>query len=64
MEEIRYKVGEHVKIIDNLCEHQFKIGEIVEIISIFEDNGLIDEAKSLVDEDDIWCICEEEVEKI
>jgi|GEM_PF-4255426 len=31
---MKHKIGDKVKIIDNTCSHQFKLGEIVKIISV------------------------------
>ncbi|MFZ2486951.1 MAG: hypothetical protein WAZ19_02420 [Anaerolineae bacterium] len=37
---MRYKVGDKVRIIDNIIEHQFNIGDIVTVVSLSKEDGI------------------------
>jgi hypothetical protein len=37
---MRYKVGDKVRVVDNIIDHQFNIGDIVTIVSLSKEDGI------------------------
>lgn len=62
----KFKIGDYVKVKDNINEHMFKIGEIVKIIDIVKlSRGREAYACKLNKEQlNTWLLSEEEIEKI
>ena len=57
---MRFKIGDEVRIVDNLWGHNFKIGDIVEITEA-SDN---DQDYSGRKDDEEYFLCDEELEEI
>ena len=55
---MRYRVGDRVKIVDNLHEHEFRIGEVVTIQTIE------DEDYKASNGEDYWWVQDEELEAV
>ncbi len=52
---MKYKVGDKVKVFDNLDGHEFKIGEVVTITKLFKDYYQAENSEDnwLVDDDEV-----------
>lgn len=58
---MKYKVGDKLKIIDNISKHGFKKGEKIKIFEIDEKDYLHYGCKSIERDNACWWVCEEEV---
>ncbi len=56
---LKFKKGDKVRIVDNICEHDFEIGTIVEILGFGNDNDY-----RATDYSDAWFVIDDEIEAI
>lgn len=57
---MKYNVGDRVRVVDNLTNHKFKIGQEVTVIKLQPWNGRIFSCRG--DDGESWAIMNEEVE--